>query len=69
MTSKDEGKLVLKSSFMDKTAVLETLKTKFGHTKFRSEEQRKAIFTLIGGNILGNNYLSCCINHYIILCL
>ena len=64
MTSKDEGKLVLKSSFMDKTAVLETLKTKFGHTKFRSEEQRKAIFTLIGGNI-GNNYLSRCIIHYI----
>ena len=68
MTSKDEGKLVLKSSFMDKTAVLETLKTKFGHTKFRSEEQRKAVFTLIGGNIR-NNFLSCFIIHYIILCL
>ena len=47
-----EGKLVLKSSFMDKTAVMEVLKTKFGHNKFRSDEQKKAIFTLIGGRFL-----------------
>ena len=46
-----EGKLVLKSSFMDKTAVMEVLKTKFGHNKFRSDEQKKAIFTLIGGRL------------------
>ena len=47
MTEKE--KLVLKSSFMDKTAVLDILKTKFGHSRFRSDEQKKAIFTLIGG--------------------
>ena len=47
-----EGKLVLKSSFMDKNAVLELLKTKFGHTQFRSDEQKKAIFNLIGGKTI-----------------
>ena len=50
MTEKE--KLVLKSSFMDKTAVLDILKTKFGHSRFRSDEQKKAIFTLISGNII-----------------
>ena len=53
MTEKE--KLVLKSSFMDKTAVLDILKTKFGHSRFRSDEQKKAIFTLIGGLLLTTN--------------
>ena len=52
MSNNGEGKLVLKSSFMDKAAVMEVLKTNFGHNKFRSDEQKKAIFTLIGGEFL-----------------
>ena len=52
MSNNGEGKLVLKSSFMDKAAVMEVLKTNFGHNKFRSDEQKKAVFTLIGGEFL-----------------
>ena len=44
-----QEKLNLKSSLMDKAAVMEILQTTFGHTKFRSDEQRKAVFTLIAG--------------------
>ena len=44
-----QEKLNLKSSLMDKAAVMEILQKTFGHTKFRSDEQRKAVFTLIAG--------------------
>ena len=39
----------LKSGLMDKEAVMTILKDKFGHSRFRSDEQRKAILTLIKG--------------------
>ena len=47
------GTMKLKSGLMDKEAVMTILKDTFGHNKFRSEEQKKAVFTLIKGiNIL-----------------
>ena len=30
-------------------AVLETLKSKFGHSRFRSEEQKRAVLTVVAG--------------------
>ena len=43
------GTMKLKSGLMDKEAVMTILKDTFGHNKFRSEEQKKAVFTLIKG--------------------
>ena len=42
-------KMSLKSGLMENEAVLTILKEKFGHSRFRSEEQKKAIMTLIKG--------------------
>ena len=36
-------------SSIDKAAVLTALKSKFGHARFRSDEQRQAVATVVGG--------------------
>ena len=41
-------------SSRQESAVLEALKTKFGHSKFRSEEQKRAVLTVVAGWSLDN---------------
>ena len=41
-------------SSRQESAVLEALKTKFGHSKFRSEEQKRAVLTVVAGWCLDN---------------
>ena len=39
----------MSSSSRQESAVLEALKSKFGHSKFRSEEQKRAVLTVVAG--------------------
>ena len=51
---KSPGKIELQldrgeMSSRQESAVLEALKSKFGHSKFRSEEQKRAVLTVVAG--------------------